>query len=403
MSNLGIALEKIQPDVIFKVCLEILKQQSFYNAFILTADHIIKLDTPLGNLKFTNKGLKDPVFGMPIPEVMLNDDIKATADYLEYLAKFIVLAHSGGSGEGSGVTLEVPDVHTLKCINKGAGRTSKVPDEPSDASSSSSSNSEIAKDDEVTVKPIVVTKNADYVTMADEVQPVDQLTRDEVHGANIKPVIEVQADVQMSEDTIKSEVQSMVDVPVKQATPSVLRHPLVDSTVTLIPDTTTEPPSQPPPTQPKLIKIKQMMKKSHNPNSHDDDTPLGNKVYRLKRKVEAMSKLNIQVAIDKFVEARLKQIKLPKGIPNFKKIKLEKVAKQNVPKTSWNKTATAIYDKKKRVVSLSIDEDDIDMIFGKSCQMKRKRDDHDKDPSPNADKDPKKRQRKPDSYKDDKD
>ncbi|GKC15505.1 hypothetical protein Tco_1012287, partial [Tanacetum coccineum] len=130
------------------------------------------------------------------------------------------------SGEGSGVTLEVPDVHTLKCINKGAGRTSKVPDEPSNASSSSSSNSEIAvediscdddevikkpnevtkntnevthKYDEVTVKPSVVTENTDYVTMANEVQPVDQLTRDEVHGANIKPVIEVQADVQMSE------------------------------------------------------------------------------------------------------------------------------------------------------------------------------------------------------------
>ncbi|GKC15506.1 hypothetical protein Tco_1012288 [Tanacetum coccineum] len=134
-----------------------------------------------------------------------------------------------------------------------------------------------------------------------------------------------------------------------------------------------------------------MIKKSHNPYSHADDTPLGNKVYRLERKVEALSKFNIQAAIDKSVEARLKQIKLPKGIPDFKKIKLEKVAKQNVPKTSWNKTATAIYDKKKRVVSLSINEDDMDRIFGKSCQTKRKTDDHDKDPSLNADKDPKKR------------
>ncbi|GKC92998.1 hypothetical protein Tco_1158440 [Tanacetum coccineum] len=54
-------------------------------------------------------------------------------------------------------------------------------------------------------------------------------------------------------------------------------------------------------------------------------------------------------------------------------------------------------------VSLSIDEDDMDSIFGKSHQTKRKRDDHDKDPSPNADKYSTKRQKKPDSYKDDKD
>ncbi|GKA90026.1 hypothetical protein Tco_0811838 [Tanacetum coccineum] len=36
--NFKIALEKTQPDVINKVCLEILEQYSFYNAFIITAD-----------------------------------------------------------------------------------------------------------------------------------------------------------------------------------------------------------------------------------------------------------------------------------------------------------------------------------------------------------------------------
>ncbi|GJU68613.1 hypothetical protein Tco_1254872 [Tanacetum coccineum] len=154
---------------------------------------------------------------------------------------------------------------------------------------------------------------------------------------------------------------------------------------------------------------------------------LSKKVYKLERKVVEMSKFDIQSAIDKSVESCLKQIELPKGIPDFKKIKLEKAAKQNVPKTSWNKTTTAIYDQKSRLyrmmeevkafnnhpthkdlydalaVSLIIDEDDMDRIFGKSHQTKRKRDDHDKDPSPNADKDSKKRQKKLDSYKDDKD
>ncbi|GKC06164.1 hypothetical protein Tco_0997774 [Tanacetum coccineum] len=36
-SNYRIALEKTQPDVIYKVCLEILKQYSFFNAFTRTA------------------------------------------------------------------------------------------------------------------------------------------------------------------------------------------------------------------------------------------------------------------------------------------------------------------------------------------------------------------------------
>ncbi|GKA15606.1 hypothetical protein Tco_0695353 [Tanacetum coccineum] len=198
----------------------------------------------------------------------------------------------------------------------------------------------------------------------------------------------------------------MVDVPVKQATPTTLRHPLVDSTVTLIPKTTTDPSFQPPSTQPKIIKIKQMIKKSHNYDSQADDTSLENKVYRLERKVVEMFKFNIQAAIDKSVEARLKQIELPKGVPDFKKIKLEKVVKQNVPKTPCNKTTTDIYDQKSRLyrmmkevkafnthsahkdlydalaVSLSIDEGDMDRIF---------------------DKDSKKRQRKFDSYKGDKD
>ncbi|GJS25904.1 hypothetical protein Tco_0486524 [Tanacetum coccineum] len=90
-----ISLEKTQPDLIYKVCLEILKQYNFFNAFIATADApeiynanvLSLLDTTLGNLKFANKGEMDPVFGMAIPVVMLNDDINAIVEYSEYLAK----------------------------------------------------------------------------------------------------------------------------------------------------------------------------------------------------------------------------------------------------------------------------------------------------------------------------
>nr|GEW94882.1 hypothetical protein [Tanacetum cinerariifolium] len=137
------------------------------------------------------------------------------------------------------------------------------------------------------------------------------------------------------------------------------------------------------------------MKKPHNLDSQANDTSLGKRVYRLEKKVKAMSKFNIQAATDESIEARLKQIELPKGGLDFKKSKLEKAFKQNVPKTSWNKSATVIYEQKSRlykmikevkafnnhpahkapydalVVSLSIDEDDIDRIFDQAGTLKQ--------------------------------
>nr|GEX99233.1 hypothetical protein [Tanacetum cinerariifolium] len=71
-----------------------------------------------------------------------------------------------------------------------------------------------------------------------------------------------------------------------------------------------------------------MMKKTHNPDSQADDTPLGNRVHRPESNVKAMSKFNIQAAINKSIKAHLKQIKLPKGILDFKKIKLEKTKRK---------------------------------------------------------------------------
>nr|GEU29583.1 hypothetical protein [Tanacetum cinerariifolium] len=186
---------------------------------------------------------------------------------------FFMQQRSKGPGEGSGVTPEVPDVQTLKRINEGVGMLSEVPDELSDESSSSSSDSKLAVEDISSVKIVDVEKDID-AQVAEE-QPAGKHTRDEEHGANIEPARGAQADIE-----------------------------------------------------------------------------------------------------------------LPKGVPNFKKIKLEKAAKKNVPKTSWNKIATAIYDQKSRLyrmmdevkafnnhptrkalyvalaVSLSIDEDDMDRIFG---------------------------------------
>ncbi|GJZ13283.1 hypothetical protein Tco_0548513 [Tanacetum coccineum] len=53
----------------------------------ISFQHVIKLDATLRNLKFASKGTKDPIFGMLTPAIMLNDEIKASAKYSEYLAK----------------------------------------------------------------------------------------------------------------------------------------------------------------------------------------------------------------------------------------------------------------------------------------------------------------------------
>ncbi|GJX05373.1 hypothetical protein Tco_0191289 [Tanacetum coccineum] len=65
----------------------ILSQNDQISKRSLSFHHVIKLDSTLGNIKFANKGIKDPVFGKAIPDVMLNDDIKASAKYSKYLEK----------------------------------------------------------------------------------------------------------------------------------------------------------------------------------------------------------------------------------------------------------------------------------------------------------------------------
>ncbi|GJW17534.1 hypothetical protein Tco_0024970 [Tanacetum coccineum] len=80
--------------------------------------HVIKLDSTLGNLKFVNKGSKEPIFGRPIIVVMLNDDIKAFAKYLEYLAKSRGVTPVKTRGKGlltkQGVEIAVERVSILR-------------------------------------------------------------------------------------------------------------------------------------------------------------------------------------------------------------------------------------------------------------------------------------------------
>nr|GFC08041.1 hypothetical protein [Tanacetum cinerariifolium] len=72
----------------------------------LSFHHVIKLDSTLRNLKFANKGSKDPIFRMAIPDVMLNDDIKAYDVYLKYVAKSKGSAPAKATDQGKGLLMK---------------------------------------------------------------------------------------------------------------------------------------------------------------------------------------------------------------------------------------------------------------------------------------------------------
>nr|GEX96541.1 hypothetical protein [Tanacetum cinerariifolium] len=121
----------------------------------------IKDDVVLGRLKFISKGEDNQVYGMSIPYVMVNDDIKKSKAYQTYLAisTSIVFPKKARKGmkiiatpkknvtkkttsdesnveqkgsEGAGITPEVIDEPNCKSKGSsiGAGITPKVPDDP---------------------------------------------------------------------------------------------------------------------------------------------------------------------------------------------------------------------------------------------------------------------------------
>ncbi|GKD21399.1 hypothetical protein Tco_1223102 [Tanacetum coccineum] len=138
----------------------------------------------------------------------------------------------------------------------------------------------------------------------------------------------------------------MVDVPVTQGKPTKERPLLVDTTVTLILESTKVSPTQPPPTQPKRSKLKRILKKSKIPKSQVDVGELENRVTELKKKVYAMSSFNLPEEIDKSVKTHLKNVLL-KDVLDFGKIKMEKAAKKSLPKSSatyFDQTALDIYN-----------------------------------------------------------
>ncbi|GKD90208.1 hypothetical protein Tco_1365715, partial [Tanacetum coccineum] len=355
----------------------------------------------LGILKFTNKEAKDPVFGMAILNVMLSDEIKAFNDYSEYLAKSLGTQLAKGREQDeiplvrrqTGVFIsrqvqrestkanldqssKLKGLETIfeaaqfkldmkKAIKaskddfifqqrpRGSGVTPTVLDEPSGNSSSSSSYSDDEIKDIYSDEDDKAAKEKDADKHVADNQPMDeQAEKVQVEKSVPKPQVEKPAVPYPK--PIKTEVISMVEVPVTQETPAAQRPPLVDTIITLISEATLSP-QQPPQTQPKRSKIKRILKKSNKPETQVDIAALDNRVSRLEKKVNAMSRFNIQAAIDKSIEARIKKNDLLKDVPDFHKLKQEKSAKKSMPKsstTSFDESSLDEYDHKNKLLRL---------------------------------------------------
>ncbi|GJT97271.1 hypothetical protein Tco_1092789 [Tanacetum coccineum] len=412
--------------------------------------HVIKLDATLGNLKFANKGTTDPIFGMVIPVLMLNDDIKASDEVnipKRRRSKTVIeedivdevnseetedddeeplvrrrptgavisgeiFEYEEGvdhSGEVSGVILEVPDELVHESSNEGSGVNPTVPDEPRDSSSNSSSASEDEIEDISADEEIPETDRID-VEKAKEEHVEEQEGNEQARIT--------QADVHISEPQIKKPKTTKV---------TEQRPPLVDITVTLIPETTTVSPKPQPP-QTKRSKTKILLKKSIKPETQVDTDALDSRVTRLEKTISVMSRFNLSEAIDKSVKAHLKN-NLPKDLPDFGKIKVEKAAKKSIPKysaTPFDQAALEIYDQKDKLfkmmreckaynrhpahkalydalaVLLSVVEDDMDkQLEDPPSQKKRHRDDQDQDPPRDSEKKRKRKDADTSSFKKD--
>ncbi|GJY55032.1 hypothetical protein Tco_0446696, partial [Tanacetum coccineum] len=317
---------------------------------------------------------------MAIPVVMLSDEIKASDDYSEYLAKskgknskrsrrrptgvvidgeaqresdeeevdhlmklkgiemlstvaqfkldlkkarkaskddFILQEGPKSSGEGSDMAPEVLDGLSLKGPNEGSGVISTIPDEPSSCSSSSRSESEI-KD----------------ISSNDESDGAEDNEKVKAEKAEEEKIEKPEATILSSSQTLSS---------AKYGNRFINDNPDVSLTDVLK----------------ETVEVKFI-------------TSGYNRLTRLEKKVEAMSRFNLPEAIKKLVQAHLKII-LPKDVPGF--------------------AHRALYDA--LVQSLIVDEDDMDkQLEDQSTPKKRRRDNNDQDPSAGSEKEKKKRKQK---------
>nr|GEZ92356.1 hypothetical protein [Tanacetum cinerariifolium] len=288
--NFRIVLEKTQPDVIYKVYLDILKQYYFYNAFIATADALEIYMQQFWHIVAYDLTAKAHLFMIDNQEE-LKYQIKSTRVSKQ---KQELMPFSRGSGEGSRVTLKVRNELTLEVHDV----TSKVLDKPSDHSSGSNSDSEFVVKDISSDEADIIEKAEEAKKAKTEKDTDEQMTDEQVI---VKQVVEEEHDDGQGGNEQVGNAQANVH----------MIEPLVEK---------------------------------------PEATNVNNKVTRLEKKVYAISSFNLPDAIDKSGKAYLKNVLL-KDVPEFGKIKIEK-AKEIMPKhlsTPFDQAALDEFEQKDKL------------------------------------------------------
>ncbi|GKA19194.1 hypothetical protein Tco_0699109 [Tanacetum coccineum] len=287
--------------------------------------HAIKLDTVLRNLKFVNKGVEHPRYGMAIPEWMMSDKIKAFADYLNYMAKSTSTQSSKGLGKGL-------------TIRKETGKSKEL---------------------------------TDSVSLEETKENDEERHLNERHSS-----------VFISREVNKETYEETLDHPAMKLK-GVANVPKTETYNS--DDVGNEKIAK----DQELVQEKVMEKNMQIP-TYSPSHSLSYAEY----KVEAMSKIDHKKAIDKSVQAHLKNV-LPKAVPDFGKIKQEKAAKKNMPKYSikpFDEDSLKEYDQKNKLMSLMMKSKSF-----KTHPAHQKLHHNDEDPPKYDDKDTKKRRKNTDA------
>ncbi|GJS00560.1 hypothetical protein Tco_0317068 [Tanacetum coccineum] len=419
-SNFRITLEKPQHDVIYKLCLAILRQYSFFNAFVATVDapeiymqqlwHTVTynleaktylftlddrsfevnaellrqalqitpkvsdhpfvqpsledeiisfikklrypkdpeqvsmmLDAVLGNLKVTNKGEKEPIFGMAILTEKMSDEIKASANYLNYLAKLMGTKPVKGKGKGlinkKGVEIVVEKIQNVRIPKK--KHTEIVIEETgqSEEVTDTVDSKEIEDEEEDRLiqrrTGVVIGREAykdsdeedlDYSkklkgveTMSDTAQFLLEMKQakkakvpDGLVGSSSSSSLESDDKIEdilsddeksKADDTEKADDSNKADAEKakEEKDPVVQRTPLVDTVISMILEKTAQPPQS-------RRKTKVILKKSKQPDEKVDADAVLQRLIKLVKKVDRMSNIDHTNVVQPRIETIVRDV-----------------------------------------------------------------------------------------------